>query len=86
MLLLQNMFDGMHDGWMWGMHWLWWAAWIVLILGIVWAVARASRDSGRTSQPEPQQESALDILKRRYAEGKLSTEEYEERKEHLERE
>lgn len=86
MILLQNMFDGMHNGWMWGMHWLWWVGWIVLIVGIVWAIARASRDSGRPSRSEPpQEESAMDILQRRYAEGKLSTEEYQERKEHLER-
>lgn len=85
MILLQNMFDGMHNGGMWGMHWLWWIVWILLILGIVWTIVRASQSWTPTSRSQPPQESALDVLKRRYAEGKLSTEEYEERKERLER-
>ncbi len=65
---------------MWGMHWGWWIFWIVLILGLVWLVR------GRLAPPatrEPR-ESALDVLQRRYANGDLTTEEYEERKARLE--
>lgn len=77
------MFDGMHDGWMWGMHWIWWTVWILVIVGVVWALSRSQQGS-----PPPrsqQRETPLDALQRRYAEGEISTEEYEERKRRLER-
>lgn len=71
------MFDGMHDGWMWGMHWLWWAFWLIAIAAVVWAVSRGSQaESHRDETP-------LEVLRRRYAEGEISTEEYEERKRRL---
>ena len=53
--------------------------WIVLIAGIVllviWAVQRTAR--GETSRSE---DSALKILKKRYALGEISKEEFEEKK------
>lgn len=74
------MFDGTHM--MWGMHWLWWIIWILLIGGLAWVLVRSQRkDSGAP----PSRESPLEVLQRRYAEGELSTDEYEERKERLER-
>lgn len=78
------MFNGMHDGWMWGMHWGWWIIWVLLIVGVVWAISRAQQGGSppvRSQEPE----TPLETLQRRYAEGEISTEEYEERKEHLER-
>ncbi|WP_263790022.1 SHOCT domain-containing protein [Salinibacter sp.] len=64
------------------MHFGWWIIWILVIVGVVWAINRAQE--GSTSS-RPQRETPLETLKRRYAEGELSTEEYEERKERLER-
>lgn len=78
------MFDGMHDGWMWGMHWFWWGFWLLLIVGLVWTLARSGQNS-ETPSPRESRDSPLEILERRYAEGELSTEEYEERKKRLER-
>lgn len=53
--------------------------WIVLIAGIVllviWVVQRAAK--GETSRIE---ESAMDILKKRYSRGEISKEEFEEKK------
>ena len=60
----------------WGMHWLWWIFWIVIILWIFIG-------------PKPyilkndKKETPLDILKRRYANGDISKEEFEERKKTL---
>lgn len=76
------MFNGMHDGWLWGMHFGWWIIWILVIVGVVWAINRTQQGS---SSSRPQREAPLETLKRRYAEGELSTEEYEERKKRLER-
>jgi putative membrane protein len=52
--------------------------WILLIVGIVllvvWAVQKAAGGEGR------REESALEILKKRYARGEISKEEFEEKK------
>lgn len=78
------MFNEFHDGWMWGMHGLWWVFWILITVAFVWMISRTGANTSNAPRPEPK-ESPLEVLKRRYAEGELSTEEYEERKEHLER-
>ena len=61
------------------MHMFWWIFWfglIVVAFGTVTPVPNSRLRSG---------EGALDILRRRYAAGQLSTEEYEKRKLVLER-
>ncbi|WP_215224688.1 SHOCT domain-containing protein [Echinicola shivajiensis] len=57
----------------WGMAMIW-LAWIPLIALAVWLIAR-QKDEQQISR-----ESPLDLLKRRYANGEISKEEYEERK------
>ena len=62
-----------------GMHLFWWIFWlglIVIAFGTMTPVPKSQLRSG---------ERALDILRRRYAAGQLSTEEYEQRKMILER-
>ena len=76
------MFDGTHG--MWGMHWFWWMFWILAIIGVVWMINRAQQNRTESPSPSPR-ETPLETLQRRYAEGEISTEEYEERKERLER-
>jgi putative membrane protein len=66
------MYDYPH---MWGMHWLWWLFWILVIVAVWWAFTR--RPSGPSAPPR---EAPLDRLQRRYADGEITTEEYEERK------
>lgn len=64
------------DGWgFMGMHVLWWVFWVVLIVGLFAFFEPVPRDRARTT--------ALQRLQRRYADGEISTEEYEERKQHL---
>lgn len=77
------MFDGTH--FMWGMHWAGWIVWILVIVGVVWLLTRSQPDRVAPPASTPTHETPLEVLQRRYAEGELSTEEYEERKQHLER-
>ncbi|MBN1603551.1 MAG: SHOCT domain-containing protein [Chitinispirillaceae bacterium] len=55
--------------------------WVVLIIALIyWIIRAANRNS---SQQSLQSESAMDILKKRYARGELSKEEFEMRKKDL---
>ena len=56
--------------------------WIFLFLLVVWAVWRFGA-GGRSFLSK--EEDPLEVLRRRYARGEISTEEYEERKAVLER-
>jgi putative membrane protein len=58
--------------------------WVVIILVIVLLIRgiRTSKGTGQESGPAP--ESALEILKKRYARGEINKEEYLERKKDLE--
>ncbi|MCB0566956.1 MAG: SHOCT domain-containing protein [Phaeodactylibacter sp.] len=71
-----HFYDGYH---FWGMHLLWWGFWIVLLI-VIFATPWLA--SGRRRKAE----SPLEILKKRYAAGDLSTEEYKEQKAVLEEE
>lgn len=57
----------------WGMHLFWWILWTALL---VWIFALPWEIPGERRP----RENAIEILKRRYAEGEISTEEFEERK------
>ena len=54
--------------------------WIVVIGLIVWAVVAAARRPGESDSTTRSAESALEILKRRYARGEINKEEYEAKK------
>ena len=69
-----HLIDG---GWFWGMHFLWWIFWILIIAFFVCGLTPVPRNKVR--------ETPLQILQRRYAAGEITTEEYEERKQRLER-
>lgn len=70
-----------HD-FMFGGMWFGWIFWIVLIALIIWLVVNQSNRNKQIYQP-PQQDSAIDILKKRYAKGEISKEEYEQMKKDL---
>lgn len=61
---------------------LMWAIWIPVILLLAVFIYRYFNSINKNKYSE--QESPLDILKRRYANGEISTEEYEKRKKTLE--
>ncbi len=69
-----HFFDG---GWYFGMHLFWWLFWGVLIVGLFALFQPVPRGKARATP--------LERLQRRYANGEISTEEYEERKKRLEK-
>ena len=70
------MYDFPH--YMIGMHWFWWLFWIAVIVAVWWAFShRPSVPPDAAASPH---ETPLDRLQRRYADGEITTEEYEERK------
>ncbi len=78
------MWGGM-DGWGWGwgvgiIHGLLW--WAILALAIIALVRLLRRDSNRAVAAPPA-DTALDILKKRYARGEIGKEEFEEKKRDL---
>jgi putative membrane protein len=50
--------------------------WVLVILGIVYLV----KGIAGSAKKREQQETAMDILKKRYAKGEISKEEFEEKK------
>ena len=69
-----NMYYGYH---FLGMHLVWWLIWVVFI---VWIFATPYDIPGQKTKKD----TPLDILKKRYADGTINTEEYMERKRNLE--
>lgn len=68
-------YNGYH---FWGMHLMWWFVWLILI---IWIFA--------TPYDIPYQKkrknSALDILQKRFAAGEINKEQYQERKDIIEK-
>lgn len=69
---------GYNPGWGWMMGgWIMMLVfWAVVIIGIV-ALVRYVSDRGGTARPE-KSEAALDILRRRYAAGEITKEQFDE--------
>ncbi|GAA4948020.1 hypothetical protein GCM10023314_21660 [Algibacter agarivorans] len=65
------------NGHFFGMHFLWWIVGLFVLIGIFWFLFK-------TSFREPTKDNALQILKKRFANGEISKEEYEESKKTLE--
>ena len=67
-------------GWMWLMP-VFWAVFLGLI---IWAIVAAVRSSNESKGSDfTKAESALEVLKKRYARGEINKEEYEEKKRDL---
>jgi putative membrane protein len=68
-----DIYEGYHIG---GMHIVWWFIWMILLL---WVFATPYHVPGHGSKKE----TPLNILKNRFASGKINKEEYLEKKELL---
>lgn len=64
--------DSYNDGHFWGMHLIWWGIWILLIIAIFFTPWISRRG--------PSGDSAMDVLRERYARGEIDKDEFEERK------
>ncbi len=76
----------MGPGMMGGFGWMWLMPvfWIVFLGLIIWAVVAAVRGSSESRSPDSSKaDSALELLKKRYARGEINKEEYEEKKKDL---
>ena len=65
-----------------GGMWYGWIFWLVIFVVIIWVIINQMNKNKRDIQL-PQQESALDILKKRYAQGEINKNEFEEKKKGL---
>jgi putative membrane protein len=73
-------------GWGYGGGWGWWIFmvifWLAVLIGIIALIRWLWVAGGRTSR-QATQDSALDILKKRYARGEINKEEFEQKKKDL---
>ena len=77
------MMNGMGMGW--GGMWFGSLFWLIILGVIIWGVITIVNNNRRGPRDSslPPQESALDILKKRYARGEISKEEFEQMKKDL---
>jgi putative membrane protein len=78
--------DWMGPGMMLGFGWMWLMPilWIAFLGLIVWAIVAAVRSSGESKGSDSSKtDSALEVLKKRYARGEINKEEYEQKKRDL---
>ncbi|MGB5847897.1 MAG: SHOCT domain-containing protein [Ignavibacteriaceae bacterium] len=70
-----------HD--MFGGMWFSWIFWIIIIAVIVWAVIHFTNKPKLSPPNSKLEENPVDILKRRYASGEISKDEFEKMKKDL---
>jgi putative membrane protein len=64
--------------------WIMWIVGFILFVLLVFLLMSSFRNGGRDTTPTPR-ETPLDVLKRRYAAGEITREEYEQMRKDLER-
>lgn len=70
-----------HDGFFMGGMWFGWLFWIVVIAVVVYLIVRLTNQNTNSANNH---DNALDILKKRYVNGEISKEEFEEKKKDIE--
>lgn len=76
----------MWPGMMAGFDWMWLilVLWIVFLGLIIWAIVASVRSSNESKGSDSSKaDSALEVLKKRYARGEINKEEYEEKRKGL---
>ena len=71
-----------HDGFMGGGMWFGWLFWIVIIGLVIFLIVRLTNQK-TGSQNIQSNENPLDVLKKRYARGEISKEEFDSMKRDL---
>jgi putative membrane protein len=67
----------------WGGMWFGWLIFIVLLVLVAWVAVRVANNIQAGQQPEKRKDSPLNILKRRYANGEINREQYQQMKRDL---
>ena len=72
----------MMSGMGWSVMWFSWIFWLIIIGFIIWGVVSIVNNNRERDQRHymPPGESALDILKKRYARGEINKEQFEQMK------
>lgn len=83
------MWDWTHmNGWGWHMGGFGMIIWLIILIAIIWLIVRLIQKNngggGESRQVPSQEESALDVLQKRYARGEITREEYQQMKQDLE--
>ncbi len=80
-------YGGYGTGWGYGMGWFWpiimVAFWIAVIVAVVFLITWLRKTPRTGEQSARSEDSALEILKRRYARGEIDKQEFEEKKKDL---
>jgi putative membrane protein len=74
----------MFHTWFWNIMPFGWIFWIVIIALIIWAIINQGNKNRQINVPPSFQESPLDILKRRYAKGEITKEQFDQMKKDIE--
>jgi len=75
----------MFHNWLWGGEiWFGWIIWIFLICVIIWLLINQSNKNRDKFMMRQHPESPLDIIKKRYAKGEITREQFEQMKKDLE--
>ena len=73
----------MMHGFGFGGMWFGWLFWLVLIVVLIWAVKSFLDNQNKGTSVKDSSADALDILKRRFANGEIDEEEFQRRKQLL---
>ena len=66
-----------------GGMWFGWIFWIIIVVAVVWAVIQFSSRNQQNPPGNKPVESPMDILKKRYARGEITKDEFERMKKDL---
>lgn len=62
-----------------------WLFWIILLVVIVWAIKQGTQGDSNSDNRTSSNESALDILEKRYASGEINEQEFVRKRKQLEK-
>lgn len=68
----------------WNGMWFGWLFWVVIIVLILLVVANGSKRNQYLKHNFPSQETAVEILKKRYARGEITKEQFDQMKKDIE--
>jgi putative membrane protein len=74
----------MFHTWFWNAMPFGWVFWIAIIALIIWAIVNQGNKNRQINIPPPFHESPMDILKKRYARGEITKDQFELMKKDIE--